>query len=127
MARSSWCLVTALAACRSAFAQTAATALASSTPASSAQIQAPTSNLPALEIDVIFPRENETYDFTSSLPIVFAFQNLTAAAELGPFTFAWDIMQVIAYLRTACETNTDFVHPSSGRITPSMTQYQEVS
>lgn len=92
MARYSWCLVAALAVCRSAFAQTTATAVEPSTSASSAQSTAPTANLPALEIDIIFPRENETYDFTSSLPIVFAFQNFTAAAELGPFTFAWDIM-----------------------------------
>jgi hypothetical protein len=40
----------------------------------------------------LFPRENETYNYTSSLPIVFAFQNFTAAAELGPFVFSWDIM-----------------------------------
>jgi hypothetical protein len=52
----------------------------------------PTSTLPTFEIDVIFPRENETYNFTSSLPIVFAFQNLTAAADLGLFRFVWDIM-----------------------------------
>jgi hypothetical protein len=87
-----WCLITGLAACQSAFARTTAPPGASLTPTSSAQTSTPTSNLPTFEIDVLFPRENETYNFISSLPIVFAFQNFTAAAELGPFTFSWDIM-----------------------------------
>ncbi|CAG5160562.1 uncharacterized protein ALTATR162_LOCUS5852 [Alternaria atra] len=92
MLRYSWCAATALAACRLASAQTTTTAAASFTPTSSVQTSAPTSNLPAFEIDVLFPRENETYNYTSSLPIVFTFQNLTAAAELGPFRFLWVIM-----------------------------------
>lgn len=43
-------------------------------------------------VDVIFPIHNATYNITESLPIVFALQNLTAAAALGPFSFGWDIM-----------------------------------
>jgi hypothetical protein len=31
-------------------------------------------------------------NITESLPIVFALQNLTAAAALGPFSFSWDAM-----------------------------------
>ncbi|KAG9193234.1 hypothetical protein G6011_03269 [Alternaria panax] len=92
MFRSSWCAAIALAACRLASAQTTTTAAASFTPQSSAQTLAPSSNLPAFEVDVLFPRANETYNSTSSLPIVFAFQNFTAAAELGPFQFMWVIM-----------------------------------
>lgn len=46
----------------------------------------------AVEVDVIFPIHNATYNVTESLPIVFALQNLTAAAALGPFAFSWDIM-----------------------------------
>jgi hypothetical protein len=45
-----------------------------------------------IEVDVIFPIQNATYNITESLPIIFALQNLTAATALGPFTFAWDIM-----------------------------------
>jgi hypothetical protein len=60
---------------------TATTTTATSTP-----------TLPTFEIDIIFPRENEAYNYTSSLPLVFAFQNLSAAAELGRFQFAWNIM-----------------------------------
>jgi hypothetical protein len=40
----------------------------------------------------MFPRENETYNYTTSFPIVFAFQNLSAAAKLGSFRFMWIIM-----------------------------------
>lgn len=50
------------------------------------------SNASGIEVDVIFPVHNTTYNITKSLPIVFALQNLTAAAALGPFTFGWDIM-----------------------------------
>lgn len=45
-----------------------------------------------IEVDVIFPIHNATYNITKSLPIVFALQNLTAAAALGPFTFLWDVV-----------------------------------
>ena len=45
-----------------------------------------------IEVDVIFPVHNATYNVTESFPIVFALQNLTAAAALGPFSFGWDIM-----------------------------------
>jgi hypothetical protein len=45
-----------------------------------------------IEVDVLFPIHNATYNITASLPIVFALQNLPAAAALGPFSFAWDIM-----------------------------------
>lgn len=50
------------------------------------------SNASSVEVDVIFPIHNATYNITQSLPIVFALQNLTAAAAIGPFTFEWDIM-----------------------------------
>ena len=46
----------------------------------------------SVEIDVIFPIHNATYNITESLPIVFALHNLSAAATLGSFTFGWDIM-----------------------------------
>ncbi|OKL57254.1 hypothetical protein UA08_07420 [Talaromyces atroroseus] len=52
----------------------------------------PASNTSGIEVDVIFPIHNTTYNVTNSLPIVFALQNLTAAAALGPFRFEWDIM-----------------------------------
>jgi hypothetical protein len=63
-------------------------AYGSSTASSTAPSPTPTS----IEVDVIFPVHNATYNITESLPIVFVLQNLTAAAALGPFTFAWDIM-----------------------------------
>ncbi|RAO65455.1 uncharacterized protein BHQ10_001467 [Talaromyces amestolkiae] len=50
------------------------------------------SNTSGIEVDIIFPIHNATYNITESLPIVFALQNLTAAAAIGPFTFEWDIM-----------------------------------
>lgn len=50
------------------------------------------SNTSGIEVDVIFPIHNATYNITESLPIVFALQNLTAAAAIGSFTFAWGIM-----------------------------------
>lgn len=50
------------------------------------------SNISHIEVDVIFPMHNATYNITESLPIIFALQNLTAAAAVGPFTFGWDIM-----------------------------------
>lgn len=49
-------------------------------------------NISGVEVDIIFPIHNATYNITKSLPIVFALQNLTAAAAIGPFTFEWDIM-----------------------------------
>ena len=52
----------------------------------------PASAPSGIEVDVIFPIYNATYNITKSLPIVFALQNLTAAAALGPFSFSWDIM-----------------------------------
>jgi hypothetical protein len=83
-----WFFITVLAACRPAFAQTTTSPHAPLRPTSST----PSSSLPTFEIDIIFPRENETYNSTSSLPIVFAFQNLSAAAELGSFRFIWTVM-----------------------------------
>lgn len=64
--------------------------LASSTTTASSTASA--SNTAGIEVDVIFPIHNATYNITESLPIVFALQNLTAAAAIGPFTFEWDIM-----------------------------------
>ena len=52
----------------------------------------PASAPSGIEVDIIFPIYNATYNITESLPIVFALQNLTAAAALGPFSFSWDIM-----------------------------------
>src|ERR1700678_4257344 len=66
--------------------------LAYSTSTTSSTAQSPASTPSSIEIDVIFPIHNATYNITESLPIVFALRNLTAAAALGPFTFAWDIM-----------------------------------
>jgi hypothetical protein len=63
-----------------------------STASSTAQSPASTRGPSSIEVDVIFPIHNTTYNITESLPIVFALQNLTAAAALGPFTFGWDIM-----------------------------------
>jgi hypothetical protein len=66
--------------------------LAYGTSTTSSTAQSPASTPSSIEIDVIFPIHNATYNITESLPIVFALQNLTAAAALGPFIFAWDIM-----------------------------------
>lgn len=66
-----------------------------STPApTSAQPHAPTAaeSRPIFELDVVFPRENQTYNNTDYLPIIFAFQNTSAAASIGPFMFTWGIM-----------------------------------
>jgi hypothetical protein len=63
-----------------------------STPSSTAQSPASTRGSSSIEVDVIFPLHNATYNITESLPIVFALQNLTAAAALGSFTFEWGIM-----------------------------------
>jgi hypothetical protein len=65
-------------------------AYGSSTASSTAS--SPASAPSGIEVDVIFPIFNATYNITKSLPIVFALQNLTTAAALGPFTFQWDIM-----------------------------------
>ncbi|SPO05501.1 uncharacterized protein DNG_08188 [Cephalotrichum gorgonifer] len=46
---------------------------------------------PYFELDVIFPR-NETYTASSTFPIAFAIQNLTAARLLGDFRFSWEII-----------------------------------
>jgi hypothetical protein len=85
-----------LAACRLVCAQITTTAADASPMPMAATTTIPTATptptLPTFEIDIIFPRENETYNYTSSLPLVFAFQNLSAAAELGRFQFAWNIM-----------------------------------
>ena len=66
--------------------------LASGTSTTSSTAQSPASTPSSIEVDVIFPIHNATYNITESLPIIFALQNLTAAAVLGPFTFSWDIM-----------------------------------
>jgi hypothetical protein len=66
--------------------------LAYGTSTASSTAQSPASTPSSIEVDVIFPIHNATYNITESLPIVFAVQNLTAAAALGPFTFGWDIM-----------------------------------
>ncbi|KAF2113691.1 hypothetical protein BDV96DRAFT_578235 [Lophiotrema nucula] len=71
------------------------TALAQSTTTADATVTStatPTAASPNFEVDIVFPRANITYNFTDYIPIVFAFQNLSAAAALGPFTFLWDIM-----------------------------------
>jgi hypothetical protein len=88
-----WTFVSLLVACRPTCAQTTTpTADASLILTATTLASTSTPNPPAFEIDVIFPRENETYNYTSSLPIVFAFQNFSAAAALGRFLFYWDIM-----------------------------------
>ncbi|KAF2248298.1 hypothetical protein BU26DRAFT_520012 [Trematosphaeria pertusa] len=87
MARILCSLVAMLAACRPAFAETRTIAGTTSTSTST-----PAPALPTFEIDIIFPRINETYNWTTSLPIAFAFQNLSAAAALGSFRFIWTIM-----------------------------------
>ena len=66
--------------------------LAYGTSTASSTARSPASIPSSIEVDVIFPIRNVTYNITESLPIVFALQNLTAAAALGPFTFVWDIM-----------------------------------
>ncbi|CAI6337451.1 unnamed protein product [Periconia digitata] len=49
--------------------------------------------LPTFEIDVIYPRENTTYNSTEYLPIVIAFQNFNAAITgLPDVRFLWNIM-----------------------------------
>jgi hypothetical protein len=75
-----------------ALAGTTSIALAYGTSTASSTAPSPASTPSSIEIDVIFPIHNATYNITESLPIVFALQNLTAAAALGPFTFTWDIM-----------------------------------
>jgi hypothetical protein len=66
--------------------------LAYGTSTASSTAPSPASTPSRIEVDVIFPIHNATYNITKSLPIVFALQNLTAAAALGTFTFTWDIM-----------------------------------
>jgi hypothetical protein len=63
---------------------TSTTSLTAASPAST-----PPSNI---EVDIIFPVHNATYNVTEALPIAFVLQNLAAAAALAPFTFEWDIM-----------------------------------
>lgn len=70
----------------------ASSTLASGTTTAISTAPSPTSTLPTVEVDVIFPVHNATYNITESLPIVFVLQNLAAAAALGPFSFGWDIM-----------------------------------
>src|ERR1700759_1541602 len=65
-------------------------AYASTTASSTAS--SPASTPTALEVDPILPIANVTYNITKSLPIVFALQNLAAAASFTHFTFSWDIM-----------------------------------
>lgn len=68
------------------------TSLANASTTASSTTSSPASTPSGVEIDVIFPVFNATYNITKSLPIVFVLQNLAAAAALGPFSFTWDIM-----------------------------------
>ncbi|PVH94806.1 hypothetical protein DM02DRAFT_180641 [Periconia macrospinosa] len=74
-------------------------AAAQSTPNSSNKNDSPTpmptptpmpGSLPKFEIDIIHPR-NTTYNLTSHLPIVFAFQNFDALTSLRGLSFIWVI------------------------------------
>lgn len=78
--------------------QTTTPALASNSTITSALPSSPTTapqspGIP-LEVDVIYPLANQTYNITASLPIIFAVRNIShAAAELGNFAFWWQIME----------------------------------
>ena len=75
-----------------AVAGTTSITFAYGTSTASSTAQSPALTPSSVEVDVIFPIRNTTYNITEWLPIVFALQNLTAAAALGPCTFGWDIM-----------------------------------
>lgn len=63
--------------------------------ASGATLTSTTSSLSTssgIEVDVIFPIQNATYNDTKSLPVVFALQNLKAASASGLFWFTWGIV-----------------------------------
>ncbi len=67
--------------------------LADGTSTTSSTVPSPASTPPSnIEVDIVFPVHNATYNVTEALPIVFVLQNLAAAAALAPFTFEWDIM-----------------------------------
>src|ERR1700761_1615631 len=66
--------------------------LANASTTASSTTSSPASTPSGVEVDVIFPAFNATYNITKSLPIVFVLQNLAAAAPLGPFFFTWGIM-----------------------------------
>jgi hypothetical protein len=76
----------------SGFSQTATTTTTAIPAATSMETQTASPTLPKFEIDVVFPLPNVTYNFTDYIPLVFAFQNLSAAATLGPFRLLWGIM-----------------------------------
>jgi hypothetical protein len=57
----------------------------------SAQQQQMPTEVQTFEIDNVFPR-NETYKTADVFPIVFALQNMTAMASIGPFQLTWSIM-----------------------------------
>jgi hypothetical protein len=59
---------------------------------SGATIPTPVPGRPSFEIDVVFPQENTTYNYTDYLPVVFAFQNMDATFALGQSYFTWAIM-----------------------------------
>ena len=68
-------------------------ALADGTSTTSSAAPSPASTPPSkIEVDIIFPVHNATYNVTEALPIAFVLQNLAAAAAIGPFTLEWDIM-----------------------------------
>lgn len=73
----------------------ASSTTSTSTSLASAQV-APTAATNGFEVDIIYPRSNTTYNLTSSLNIVFAFQNISrrrsaSQSHGGHFVFAWGI------------------------------------
>ena len=76
-----------------ALAGIASITLADGTSTTSSIVPSPASTPPSnIEVDIIFPVHNATYNVTEALPIAFVLQNLAAAAAVAPFTFEWDIM-----------------------------------
>lgn len=71
----------------------AETSISSSTSTSNGPASTQTAATNGLEVDIIFPRSNATYNLTNSLPIVFAIQNISAAqSAFQSVSFIWGIM-----------------------------------
>jgi len=63
-----------------------------STPTATSTTFSAAPTVPGVEVDIIYPIANAFYNITESLPVIFALQNLSAAAAFGPVIFEWYIM-----------------------------------
>ncbi|KAF5010985.1 hypothetical protein F66182_15403 [Fusarium sp. NRRL 66182] len=75
-----------------ALASIACIASASASSTLTSTVPSSTSTPSRIEVDVIFPIQNATYNDTESLPVVFALQNPKAASAYSPFLFTWGIV-----------------------------------